>query len=47
MVPVPIGPSTLQRAVEAQERARCGPVVHGAAFERAAAVLANERRGAA
>ncbi|HEY1048449.1 MAG TPA: PAS domain-containing protein [Prosthecobacter sp.] len=31
-VPVPTGPSSLMRAVELQERARTGPVVHGRRF---------------
>jgi two-component system CheB/CheR fusion protein len=31
-LPVPIGPTTLTRALEAQERAKGGPFIHGGAF---------------
>jgi two-component system CheB/CheR fusion protein len=37
-LPVPIGPSTLTRAFEAQDRARSGPFIHAAAFSAAALV---------
>jgi two-component system CheB/CheR fusion protein len=40
-VPVPVGPGTIARAIEAQERARSGPVVHGAGFARMAAISAE------
>ncbi|MGB8167924.1 MAG: chemotaxis protein CheB [Chthoniobacteraceae bacterium] len=41
LIPVPIGPSTVARAVAAQERARGGPFVHGESFERQAAITAK------
>jgi two-component system CheB/CheR fusion protein len=35
-LPVPIGPSTLSRAIEVQDRAKSGPFLHGPAFSSAA-----------
>ncbi len=42
-VPVPLGPGTLARALEAQQRGKGGPYVHGPAFTKgAAAALQRE-----
>lgn len=41
-MPVPIGPGTLARALEAQERARSGPFIHGPALFATAGPAAGE-----